>query len=847
MRKPVMFGAIVVTLFLLIPALAGGAFESPQISHTSGVASSTNDSPGSSDSTVFPLNGGTEMIALDPGSDATGPFWLRSHGVNGWSEWVELDGHNEDQPDGGLNEIGAKAPDALGPIWIGENNDRVEVASDPDSLASATIQEIDTDRVAGRDGPVAVGSAVRASEPGLVASVVARPAIQPRSSWADQGWAAGNAGCSDGPWYSDDLRALVVHHTVTTNTYSREEVPKLLRGIYKFHVGTRGWCDVAYNFFIDRFGTIWEGRTGGVERPVIGGHARGFNTSTAGVALLGQHQSNIRAPKVASPSAESLQAVKSLATWKLGLHGVDPNGYTWMKNRASNGVLKHEPGKYIKVPTILGHRDLGVTSCPGNRTMPSVGALRTQVAAVQVGNVPYQFPSVTGNDFGPKVFVSDSHGGIRPALSAANPVNPPGATSAPVIAMGGNSDAGYQLTSDGQLRAYGSAPAVTSRPGGFAPVDLIVRDSGKSGYVLTYDGVLHAFGGTVRDRSAPGYAVAGDVDDSATGYVVDSAGGLHAVGNAPARQLNSAPRGGVVDIGLRPDAVTGWVLDGTGATRGFGGVPDYPAPATMVARALVVNAHGSGGWVLDNEGRLLPFGDERPASPVSTHVGAGVAVDAVLVGYDSTGSKYKESDDGVWLDQMFRRMIGRPAAADEYEYWAKRIDFGGPPPLVSAATTSEFYLRRIVEDLYRRGLGRTPSQTESDSRLQQLRVGTTWQQMALEVYSSDENQRRGGSDTAYIQSLYWGLTGRIGDASGLQYWLDRISRGVPRSQIAQEFIGSLESRAFRVKGLFRLGTDREPDGQTVAKYMNALGSADDLVVNARILASPEYYLLSVRR
>ena len=51
--------------------------------------------------------------------------------------------------------------------------------------------------------------------------------------------------------------------------------------------GSLGWCDIAYNFFVDRFGRTWQGRSGDLGVPIIGGHSKGFNTGSVGVAFLG--------------------------------------------------------------------------------------------------------------------------------------------------------------------------------------------------------------------------------------------------------------------------------------------------------------------------------------------------------------------------------------------------------------------------------------------------------------------------------------------------------------------------------------------------------------------------------
>jgi hypothetical protein len=173
-----------------------------------------------------------------------------------------------------------------------------------------------------------------------------RPAIVPRADWgADESWRAGR------PDYADGVRFAVIHHTATGNDYTREDVPAILRGIYRYHTQSLGWQDIGYNFIVDRFGRVYEGRGGGVDRPVIGAHAAGHNDGSIGVAALGCFD-GAQCDDGAVPSA-LLDGLDQLVAWKFGYHAVDPLGSTSEGRR--------------EVPTIVGHRDLTATACPGDR------------------------------------------------------------------------------------------------------------------------------------------------------------------------------------------------------------------------------------------------------------------------------------------------------------------------------------------------------------------------------------------------------------------------------------------------------------------------------------------------
>ena len=135
--------------------------------------------------------------------------------------------------------------------------------------------------------------------PFRVPAATAAPSIVPRLSWgADESIRRGP------PSYAADVRFAIVHHTAGRNDYTRAEAPAIVKGIQLFHVQGNGWNDIGYNFLVDRFGTIYEGRFGGVDRNVIGAHALGFNTESVGIALLGTYGTPHRRPRPRRPSLD---------------------------------------------------------------------------------------------------------------------------------------------------------------------------------------------------------------------------------------------------------------------------------------------------------------------------------------------------------------------------------------------------------------------------------------------------------------------------------------------------------------------------------------------------------------
>jgi hypothetical protein len=155
-----------------------------------------------------------------------------------------------------------------------------------------------------------------------------------------------------------DVRFLLVHHTVNTNDYAPGDVVGLLAGIYRFHTGPeRGWPDVAYNFFVDRFGTIYEGRTGSLAGPKAADATGGSQGFAQLCAFLGDHREE-------PPSDLAIGSMAAMLAFLGDRHALDlsPGTTATFVSRGSN---LHPAGEEVTTPTISGHRDMSVTTCPG--------------------------------------------------------------------------------------------------------------------------------------------------------------------------------------------------------------------------------------------------------------------------------------------------------------------------------------------------------------------------------------------------------------------------------------------------------------------------------------------------
>ena len=184
-------------------------------------------------------------------------------------------------------------------------------------------------------------------------STAPQPTIITRAEWGARPFSTSDD-CLPGPVIAPSLKFAVVHHTVTGNTDSW------------------GYCDIAYNFLLDRYGQIFEGRAGGIDKAVVAAHAGGFNTSSTGIALLGTFTSE-------QPTAAQWDALVRLLAWKLSTHHVDPSlGFT---TTAGNfGGSQYSEGTVVTMANaIIGHRDVDMTECPGAAFYPRLPELRNAV------------------------------------------------------------------------------------------------------------------------------------------------------------------------------------------------------------------------------------------------------------------------------------------------------------------------------------------------------------------------------------------------------------------------------------------------------------------------------------
>lgn len=300
-----------------------------------------------------------DLLGVRGPDAARGRFEVRVRRRGGsWSPWVALAVHGDHAPDTGTGE---RASD---PVWAG-GCDELQLRSSRRPRGPLRVHFVAVP-AAGRRAPAARAAASpkkqAAPQPGTP------PAIIPRAAWG-----ADSVPPRAAPDYGV-VQMAFVHHTVTANDYAPEQSASIVLGIAKYHRDTNGWNDIGYNFLVDQYGQVFEGRAGGVEQAVIGAQAQGYNSQSTGVAVLGTF-TDVPIPEAA------MAAITQLLGWKLSLHGVPCEGGLTIVS--GGGSLNRYPsGTPVAMQRISGHRDGDSTECPGNALYAQLPELRRRAAAL---------------------------------------------------------------------------------------------------------------------------------------------------------------------------------------------------------------------------------------------------------------------------------------------------------------------------------------------------------------------------------------------------------------------------------------------------------------------------------
>ena len=294
----------------------------------------------------------------------SGSVWFRTAARPGeFGPWRPAQPEEEDGPDAGSDELARRAGWHVGNPWWTDDAAWIEYRVSG-SVSGLRTYFVDSPVTAADRASVASDRAAAVTEE---EGPVPHPPIVRRSEWN-----ADESIVREAPSYAARLRFSTVHHTAGSNSYSRSQSAAIVRGIQRYHVLSNGWDDIGYNFLVDKYGRIFEGRGGGISRNVIGAHAGGFNTGSVGVAIIGIYQT-------ASLPAAAREALQKLLAWRLDVGHVFPRG---LVDTVSAGSSRWPAGTRVRLRAVSGHRDTSYTSCPGARIYGQLGEIARRVTRI---------------------------------------------------------------------------------------------------------------------------------------------------------------------------------------------------------------------------------------------------------------------------------------------------------------------------------------------------------------------------------------------------------------------------------------------------------------------------------
>jgi uncharacterized protein with LGFP repeats len=387
-RRPpptILFTAVAATMLLAPLAITGGSDRQPTPNADDTVLVQQPLAGLGGGETVREISQSTpfSMVALTGNDLSDTSARIRAKRPDGsWGPWYRTNNMESNS-----DEYIGDATRGTDPVFVGSTTS-VQIAVIRPEGAPVTVAPPDTGLDAGRELGYIPANTETSIAQNLSAVLITPPQSPVETQWtpptATLGpgqppniisraqWGAGTSMRCGGPSYGSGIRAAVLHHTATGNDYSPQDSAAIIRSIYAYHTITLGWCDIAYNALVDKYGQVFEGRGGGITKDVLGSHTGGFNRDVWGVSLIGDFEE-------VPPPDVMVKTTGRLLGWRMSLDRVNPLNTVQLKS--AGGQYTVVPGgNSVTLPEIFAHRDVGNTECPGKAGYAALDEIRSIAA-----------------------------------------------------------------------------------------------------------------------------------------------------------------------------------------------------------------------------------------------------------------------------------------------------------------------------------------------------------------------------------------------------------------------------------------------------------------------------------
>ncbi|GAA2516153.1 N-acetylmuramoyl-L-alanine amidase [Rarobacter incanus] len=288
---------------------------------------------------------------------------LRLRENESWGSWTNLPVSDDDSDTSGGADPARHGTEPL--TSAGATGYQVRVMT-ADGIAPSNLQiELIDPHVTQADAAVvadATGAAAQAAD----SRDVLQPQVITRSQWGANEKLGGAWNAT-----SNGVKSIYIHHTAGANSYTEAQAPALVRGIYTYHTSGMKWADIGYQFLVDKFGNIYQGRRTAVYDTPIGAQAGGYNTGTIGISAMGNYET-------VQPTSALMTSITRVVAWKAYQYGIDPTAKTKLTTgTSSKSTTRAAFGQKVTVRTVQGHRDTNYTSCPGKYLYTKLAQIRS--------------------------------------------------------------------------------------------------------------------------------------------------------------------------------------------------------------------------------------------------------------------------------------------------------------------------------------------------------------------------------------------------------------------------------------------------------------------------------------